>query len=114
MENFIINRKQINLEKNKEFAFKIPVLINPSECVFQIEVSENDLNEESSIVFKLRNTKSGTQNQKEQISVNLTDKITITVLENLNLNGECLLLGCISNKNINFALSIRKNSTRFV
>lgn len=111
MESLIINRKQITLEKNKEFTFKIPILIKSSESEFQIEISEeNVLNQTYSIYFKLQNTKIG----KEQFLIEVNEKITTKVFGGINTEAEYLLLACISDRNISFSLSISRSTQRFL
>ena len=114
MENWIISRKQISLEKNKEFSFKIPVLINPSKCEFIVEKTNNVSDPEVSIVFQLRRTKIGAENEKEQMSLLVIDKITIVTFKEQNLQGEFLLLSCVANKNIQFSFSINRNFSRTI
>jgi hypothetical protein len=105
MENLILNRKQIALEKNKEFLFKIPILIKPMECEFQIETSDVNLAEHFS------------GGKAVQIPITLTDRITKIPIQSLELNfelqGEYLLFACSSNKSIQFALSVSRNFARF-
>lgn len=111
MENLIINRKQITLEKNKEFTFKIPILIKSSESEFQIELSEeNVLNQTHSIYFKLQNTKIG----EEQFLIEVNEKVTTKVFGGINTEAEYLLLACISDRNISFALSISRSTRGFL
>lgn len=110
MENMIINHKQISLEKNKEFIFKIPILITPLECTFQIEVSEHELSQDCNIQLKLKSTKSDSKN--EQFSIQLNDKIINGSFEETNLRGEYLLLACISDRKTSFAISIAKKTIR--
>ena len=111
MENLIINRKQIKLEKNKEFTFKIPILIKSSESEFQIESSEETvLNQTYAIYFKLQNTKSG----KEQFLIEVNEKVTTKVFDGINADAEYLLLACISDRNIRFSLSISRITRRFL
>ena len=111
MENLIINRKQIKLEKNKEFTFKIPILIKSSESEFQIELSEETvLNQTYAIYFKLQNTKSG----KEQFLIEVNEKVTTKVFGGINTQAEYLLLACISDRNISFALSISRSTRGFL
>lgn len=114
MDNYLVYRKQIALEKNQEFAFKIPVLINPSECEFEIDLADNYWDEQITILFQLRSTKSGAENEKKELSFDVTEKMTTATLKFLDLQGEYLLLSCISVKNIQFAFSIRRSSTRFM
>ena len=111
MENLIINRKQIKLEKNKEFTFKIPILIKSSESEFLIESSEETvLNQTYAIYFKLQNTKSG----KEQFLIEVNEKVTTKVFDGINADAEYLLLACISDRNIRFSLSISRITRRFL
>jgi hypothetical protein len=113
MENFIINNKQITLEKNKEFTFKIPVLINATDCEFKLDAVDIDLHKETSVAFKLRSTKSGSEKEKNQFVVNIINNSAIASAKDYDLEGEFLLLGCISNKDISFSLSILRNAVRF-
>lgn len=106
MENFIINNKQITLEKSKEFTFKIPVLINASNCEFKIDLHDKNINKETAVAFKLRSTKSDSEKEKNQFVVTIVNHSTIVALNNTDLEGEFLLLGCISNTAISFSLSI--------
>lgn len=111
MENLIINHKQIKLEKNKEFTFKIPILIKSSESEFQIELSEeNVLNQTYTIYFKLQNTKIG----KEQFLIEVNEKIATKVFGGINTEAEYLLLACISDRNVSFSLSISRSTQRFL
>ncbi len=111
MEAVIISHKQITLEKNKEFTFKIPILIKSSESEFQVELSEeNILNQTYAIYFKLQNTKSG----KEQFLIEVNEKVTTKVFDGINTDAEYLLLACISDRNIRFSLSIGRSTRRFL
>lgn len=114
MENFIINRKQISLEKNKEFSFKIPVLFTPIECEFILDRTDNETDEEVVVVFKLKCTKSGSESENKQLSVQVIERTTSSSLKYLDLQGEFLLLSCTANKNIQFAFSIRRNFSRTI
>ena len=105
--------KQIGLEKNKEFTFKIPVLINASDCQFKLDLTYSDLHKETTVVFKLRFTKGDSDNEKNQFVINITNSSTLVLLRDYNLEGEFLLLGCISNKAISFSLSIYNNVINF-
>lgn len=112
MENWIINRKQISLEKNKEFSFKIPVLIIPAECEFILERTDSVSEQETAIMFQLRRTKTGAENEKEQVSVFVVDKIATTAFKDLKFESEFLLLSCTANKSIQFTFSINRNLHR--
>jgi hypothetical protein len=114
MENYIINRKQINLEKNQEFAFKIPVLITPSECEFEIEITDVDFESEISVVFKLTRIKSEGENEIELLTIHVANKLTKATFKNLNLQGEFLLISCVSNKSVQLAFSISRSYMRFM
>ena len=57
MENSILFRKKIELEKNKETPLRIPVLFNPNRVAFCIEVSPEDLMDGFSIELVFKNTK---------------------------------------------------------
>jgi hypothetical protein len=119
MENLILNRKQVTIEKNKEFLFKIPVLIKPMECEFLIEVLDVQVIN-TPVLFSLRSThsESGTGSGAVQIPIHISEINTRTAIQNLALNfdvtGEYLLFGCTANKNIHFALSIIRTSARFL
>jgi len=90
------------------------------ECEFQIEVSDIDVIGNTPISFTLRITHSehGAGNKVVQIPNNISDVITKTVIQNLALNfdltREYLLFVCSASKNIQFALSIGRNSARFI
>ena len=113
MGNFIINNKQINLEKIKEFTFKIPVLINANDCEFKLDITDIDLHKETIVSFKLKSTKSSLEKEKDQFVVNIVNHSNISAPINSDLEGEFLLLGCISNKDISFSLSILQSVVRF-
>ena len=114
METLIINRKQLDLKKNKEFTFKIPISLKASECEFQIETSKEQLSESTTITFTLKNVRD--TNKNFNFSFDITDAITKIDLSTLDLEQQIdyLLLGCISNKDISIAFSITANKPRFV
>lgn len=114
MESLIINRKQIDLRKNKEFTFKIPISFKASECEFQIETSKENLSESTSITFVLKNVKETDKNFN--FSIDVTDAITKVDLSHLDLvqQVDYLLLGCISNKDISIAFSIVEYQSRLI
>ncbi|PBQ30898.1 hypothetical protein CNR22_03610 [Sphingobacteriaceae bacterium] len=114
MENTIINRKQISLEKNKEVAFKIPYLINPSECTFHVETAPNSLTRDCIIQFLLRSTKIGAERKKVVVSIQINEMGEAKLFKDTNMQGDHILLGCISNENINFALTISKKSSSLI
>lgn len=117
MEHYILNRKQIVLEKNKEFSFRIPVAIRPLDCEFQIETSYFDQAETVSIIFNLKGIKGGTENKIVQIPVEMNtvySKFNLSTLNTEIPDDEFLLIGCICNKNISISLSITKNQSRFM
>ena len=112
MENLILNRKQILLEKNKEFLFKIPVLIKPMECEFLLEVSEANVSDKEVITFNLRSTSAEFENKKASLPIKITDRVTKIALKSLGLDlqGDYLFYSCNSNKNISFSLSVIRNT----
>ncbi len=117
MEQYIINRKQIILEKNKEFSFRIPVAIKPMDCEFQIETSYFDESESFVITFILKGIKGDASNRVRQIPVTINNAYSKWNLSSLNQeldNDEFLLIGCFCDKNISISLSILRNYERFV
>lgn len=117
MEQYIINRKQIVLEKNKEFSFKIPVAIKPLDCEFQIETSYFEQTEPFTIILNLKGIKGGSENKVIQIPVemeNSSSKFNLSGFNSELSNEDYLLIGCISNRNISVALSILRNYERFI
>jgi hypothetical protein len=117
MEQYIINRKQITLEKNKEFSFRIPVAIKPVDCEFQIETSYFDQSETVTIIFNLKGIKGESENKILQIPVEITNtysKFNLSAFNSDISNDDHLLIGCICNKSISISLSILKNQVRFM
>lgn len=118
MENYILNRKPIILEKNKEFLFRIPVAIKPMDCEFIIETSLFDsITDSLVLVFNLKGIKGDAGNKVIQIPVSINSSYTKCNLYNLNQeleNEEYLLIGCFCDKNISVSLSVLKNYERFV
>lgn len=116
MEQYIINRKQITLEKNKEFSFRIPVAIKPVDCEFQIETSYFDQSEFFAITFNLKAIKGESENKILQIPVEISNtysKFNLSAFNSCISNDDHLLIGCICNKSISISLSILKNQARF-
>ncbi len=117
MEHYILNRKQIVLEKNKDFSFRIPVAIRPLDCEFQIETSYVDQLETVTIMFNLKGIKGGSENKILQIPVEMNAVYSKFNLSSLNPDipdDDFLLIGCICNKSISISLSILKNQPRFM
>lgn len=117
MEHYILNRKQIVLEKNKDFSFRIPVAIRPLDCEFQIETSYFDQSETVTIIFNLKGIKGGSENKILQIPVEMNTAYSKFNLSTLNpdiSDDDFLLIGCICNKAISISLSILKNQVRFM
>lgn len=113
MESFLINRKQIDLRKNKEFTFKIPISLKAFECEFQIETSKEKLSESVSITFLLKNVRETEKNFN--FSVDVSEGITKIDVSNCGVeqHADYLLLSCIANKDLSIAFSIIKNQSRF-
>lgn len=108
MLSYIINSKQIILEKNKEFVFRIPVLLKAPECEFQIETVDDIIEGVSSITFGLKSTRSSSiVNVPFFINSSLTQHNLYSI--NNELTDEYLLISCTSNQAITIALSIIRN-----
>lgn len=118
MENYILNRKPIILEKNKEFLFRIPVAFKPIDCDFIIETFlAYTITESLVLTFSLKGIKGGAENKVTQIPVFINSSYTKCNLYNLHQeleNEEYLLIGCFCDNNISISLSILRNYERFV
>lgn len=60
MENNILTRKKMELEKNKEVSLRIPVILNPNRVMLCIEVEKNDMNDGLLIDLIFKSTKKST------------------------------------------------------
>ncbi|MBN8697925.1 MAG: hypothetical protein J0L87_15450 [Bacteroidetes bacterium] len=108
MEHFILNQKKINLEKNKEFGFKIPVRVDTSDCEFLITNVSAEPSTDIIITFNLKSIKSGDEMKKYSVStLSFSNSYKIN-LKKEDIEGEFLLVSCIANKTINIEFSILK------
>ena len=67
MEHFIINHKKINIERNKEFLFKIPIRINLMDSTIIVENSNKSSEEEIIVSFYLKNLKTDLENKEGRV-----------------------------------------------
>ncbi|MCC6372881.1 MAG: hypothetical protein IT236_17890 [Bacteroidia bacterium] len=109
MEDYILFRKILELEKNKDCPFRIPVLFNPTQAEFILEVPELQVKE--NMLVQLNITSSQTDTSKPMtIPVKLNGTSTTLSLRNTEelLPNDYLLLSCKSNFAFQLAMSIRK------
>ncbi len=67
MEDYILNRKPIALEKNKDTALPIPVLFNAASCLFIIEVEQEQFKEGLTFELSIYQPTSSDKQKKVQV-----------------------------------------------
>lgn len=106
MEKYIYDRKPLNLIKNKEFSFNIPVSIDTKQAEFLLECPEFD-----SSKFELKVTffigKNSSKFSREVILKSGYNRFGFNDLKPEE-QGKYILLSCIANENLNLALSIKE------
>lgn len=110
MENYILNRKIVEIEKNKEYAFRIPTMFNAESCEFVLEVPEEQIRENLTVELAIQNPSKSTQNNLKLVRVDLTKSVTTFKLKDMpEIEArDYLLLWCKANNSLQMALSIRK------
>jgi len=106
MEHYLINQKKINIEKNKEFLFKIPIRLNIQIITIIVENVNKSANEELVVAFYFKNIKMEDEIKEFSIS---TEPFTSSFSIRPNSetpSGEFLLYACAANKNANLEVSI--------
>ncbi|MCC6370204.1 MAG: hypothetical protein IT236_04285 [Bacteroidia bacterium] len=108
MESYIVFRKIVELEKNKDYSFRIPSLFNPNNCEFIFELQENQFKENLLLELNINTTQIGTAEKSIRIPVNLNSlTTTISIAGHPEIkHRDYLLLACKSNQSFQFALSI--------
>lgn len=109
MEDYILFRKILDLEKNKDCPFRIPVIFNPAHAEFILEVAELQVKDNIYIELSINTTQS---NSTESIAVPVKLEGAYTRLSLKELEGvrerDYLLLGCKSNASFQLAISIKR------
>lgn len=110
MENYILNKKRLNLLKNKNFSFNIPVRIKPINTELIIEAKNPNSFPSLIIVFIFKSFASENNEKTISISVPVDVEVIKVILDKTNLNPKdnYLLLACTSNYNLNAELTIRE------
>lgn len=110
MENYILNRKIIEIEKNKEYSFRIPTLFNAASCEFILEVPEDQLKENLYVELAMRNPLEPSSNKLKLVRTNLTHSVTKFRPRDVQEIQACdyLLFACKANHSVQLALSIVK------
>ncbi len=106
MEKYIFNRKPLNLIKNKEFNFNIPVSIDTRISEFTLECPEFD---SSKFVIKMR-LNIGKNDQKFSKEISLKSGYNIFDFGELKQEeqGKYILYSCITSESINVALTVKE------
>ncbi len=110
MENYILNRKIMEIEKNKEYSFKIPTLFNAASCEFILEVPQDQLKENLYVDLVIRNPTKLSPNNLKLVRTNLTNNITkfrpgdVPEID----DSDYLLFACKANHSVQLALTIVK------
>lgn len=106
MEKYIYDRKPLNLLKNKEFSFNIPVSIDTKQAEFILECPLFDSSKfELKVAFYI-----GKNSNKFSREVILKSGYNIFSFSDLKPEeqGKYILLSCLANENLNLALSIKE------
>jgi hypothetical protein len=106
MEHFILNKKVISLDKNKDTAMPIPVLFNPALSEFIIEVPDEQHQAET--VLELAVYKSRGDQKTTKIAVQLSNPtISFRLSDHANLEpNDYMLYSCRANRSVRLLLSI--------
>jgi hypothetical protein len=110
MEHFIINQKKISTIKNKEFVFKIPVLVDVKHCYFIIEIKTPEA-EAVELSFNLKSVRGGEENKKVQIKTGVFNKIKEITLSEQGIKVDHLLISCTANADVLIEFSINSRET---
>jgi hypothetical protein len=110
MESYILYRKIMELEKNKEHIFRIPTLFNPFSSEFVLEVSETQFKNNMIVELTLNSTQAISGAKPVSLFVKLENLITIFSAKDYEsiVNRDYLLSGCKSNQALQLALSIKR------
>lgn len=108
MENYILNRKLVEIEKHKEYSFRIPTMFNAAACEFILEVSPEHLPENLTVEFTLRNPTEPSANNLKVIRVYINKAVTRFMLIDMpEIEArDYLLFGGKANQTCSLALSI--------
>jgi hypothetical protein len=109
MEDYILFRKILDLEKNKDYPFRIPALFDPANSEFILEVPELQIKDNMFIELNLNTTKADTS-KSLAIPIKLvgaSTHLSLKDVEGIN-QKDYLLLGCKSNLSFQLALSIKR------
>lgn len=109
MEHYIINQKKINIERNKEFLFKIPIRINLLDSTIIIENSNKSSEEEIIVSFYLKNLKTDLESKEIILSTEPFSRSYSIRPNNEKNEGDFLLYACSANKQANIEVSIIAN-----
>lgn len=109
MDRFIIQRKIIDLVKNKESDFRIPTAFNPLTCELIVEVDPGQFQEDILVELQVKRTQSGDDKNTFAIPVALNKTITRFSFKDADMihTKDHLLIGCRSNHSFQLALSLR-------
>jgi hypothetical protein len=110
MDNYIIYRKVLELEKNKEAALRIPIIFNPSKSEFVIEINELATEQHPIIEFCFKDPRSSIDTDPITIKRELTALVTkFNPTLELGLALKDLLFFAVrSNSAFKVAVSIRE------
>ena len=108
MEDYILFRKILDLEKNKDCPIRIPALFSPSNAEFILEVPELQVKDNMFIELSINSTQS---NSRESLTVQVklegsSTRVSFKDFEGIN-QKDYLLLGCKSNLSFQLILSIK-------
>lgn len=113
MEDYILFRKILELEKNKDYPFRIPVLFNPTQAEFILEVPELLVKENMFIELSINST-SSVSKESVALPVKLEGASTHVSLKDFEgiTQKDYLLLGCKSNLTFQLSISIKRISIK--
>lgn len=108
MENYILNRKILEIEKNKEYAFRIPTMFNAAACEFILEVTEEHIKENLQVELAIKNPNDLSESNLKFVRTHVNQRIVrfrATDLPEIEPR-DYLLFGCRANQACQLALSI--------
>jgi hypothetical protein len=110
MDNYIIYRKVLELEKNKEAALRIPAIFNPAITEFVIEINELASEQHPLIEFRFKDPRSSVSSEPISIKLELSALVTkFNPTHDLGLTLKDLLFFAVrSNSSFKMAVSIRE------
>jgi len=110
MENYILNRKIVQIEKNKEYAFRIPTMFNAESCEFILEVPEDQIKDDLYLELAIRNPTEPSSSNLKLVRTNLTNPLTRFRPKDLQdiEARDYLLFACKANHSVQLSLSILK------